>query len=600
MTILAGWRARSGLAVLGCVLAASMCVAAPASGATPGSDRTPWPGGTWEPGPARYGISVQSHVPVPVDGGISLNATISYPADPVTGQPADGPFPVLVQFTPYTDEAEPLFVQHGYIGVNVRPRGTGDSPGDYDRTGPVDQRDGVAIVEWAARLDGSDGRVGVYGCSYPGTETLITAAAVGRGSPLKAVVAGCTGLDTYLREAYFRGGMITASGSPRPPADWASPEANESIRQLFQEMADGGPRAYSGSYWDKRGTTEDAARIVHNGVPALLWTSWDDLAVSSALRTYAAMQNTAAGRPVSPAMTAHQKKSGRYQIIVGNGGHGRGLDMSIWLEWFDTFVKGMDTGIDRTSTTMHAFEDRADRWVNLPRYPVVSDYSTWYLGSGTLSRHKVPHQTAPQRLTWGPPENAGGTLVYDSAPIDAGATLAGPMAATIFASSSNTNAQLIATLHDVAPDGTATPISDGVLVGSQRRLDPRKSWTDADGDMIRPFPTQERDEYLVPGRTYRFDIEILPRQWSIAPGHALRLTLTTQPPGPCVPALTSDPCANTRPQLETLPGGEYTIATDRRHPSAVNLPMLPLDHFPTALSTVTPTSNGATIPIDWG
>lgn len=599
MTMLVGWRARSGLAVLGCVLAASICVAAPAS-ATPGSARTPWPGGIWEPGPARYGISVQSHVPVPVAGGISLNATISYPADPVTGQRAEGRFPVLVQFTPYTDQAEPLFVQHGYIGVNVRPRGTGDSPGEYDRTGPVDQQDGVAIVKWAARLDGANGRVGVYGCSYPGTETLITAVAVGRNSPLKAIAAGCTGLDTYLREAYFRGGMITASGAPRAPADWASPEANESISQLFQEMADGGPRAYSGPYWDARGTTEDAARIVRNGVPALLWTSWNDLAVSSALRTYAAMQNTAAGRPVTAPMTAHQPKSGRYQIVVGNGGHGRGLDMSVWLEWFDTFVKGVHTGIDRTSTTLHAYELSADRWVNLPRYPAVSDYLTWYLGSAALSRHKVSHQTTPQRLTWGPPENADGSLVYDSAPLDAGATLAGPMAATIYASSSNTNAQLIATLHDVAPDGTATRISDGVLVGSQRRLDPAKSWTDTHGAMIRPFPTQERDGYLVPGRTYRFDVDILPRQWSIAAGHALRLTLTTQPAGPCVPGLTSDPCSNTRLQLETLPGGVYTIATDQAHPSAVNLPLLPLAHFPTAASAVTPTSQGATIPINWG
>ncbi|MFI0468308.1 CocE/NonD family hydrolase C-terminal non-catalytic domain-containing protein [Saccharopolyspora sp. 5N102] len=61
-----------------------------------------------------------------------------------------------------------------------------------------------------------------------------------------------------------------------------------------------------------------------------------------------------------------------------------------------------------------------------------------------------------------------------------GATLAGPMSATIYARSSNTDLELIAHLYDVAPDGTATRIMEGAVLGSQRELDPRKSCTGTD------------------------------------------------------------------------------------------------------------------------
>ncbi|SFG53234.1 hypothetical protein SAMN02787118_12268 [Streptomyces mirabilis] len=85
-------------------LSITMCslgvLAAPAATGTPGSTaaahtETPWPGGRWEPGPEEYGVAVVSHVPVRMEDGVELNATIAYPADPATGQRAPGEFPVI-------------------------------------------------------------------------------------------------------------------------------------------------------------------------------------------------------------------------------------------------------------------------------------------------------------------------------------------------------------------------------------------------------------------------------------------------------------------------------------------------------------------------
>jgi predicted acyl esterase len=195
--------------------------------------------------------------------------------------------------------------------------------------------------------------------------------------------------------------------------------------------------------------------------------------------------------------------------------------------------------------------------------------------------------------TWA--NQPGGTLSFTSAPFTDGATLAGAMAATIYASTSGTNLQLMATMYSVAPDGTQTFLQDGVLVGSQREVDEAKSWRDPNGLMYRPLHTHTRDEVLTPNVPYRFDIFIEPRLWPLPPGHALRLALSSRPAQancPPGPALSGSPCYNTDPQEASLAGTTYASLADPTHPSSVNLPLLPYLHFPTATT--------ATLPIDWG
>jgi predicted acyl esterase len=101
--------------------------------------------------------------------------------------------------------------------------------------------------------------------------------------------------------------------------------------------------------------------------------------------------------------------------------------------------------------------------------------------------------------------------------------LAGPVAVTLSAASSNSNAVIIARLFDIDKDGAAKLVTKGSVLGSQRKLDARKSWTDTDGKAVWPRPLLVKDEYMKPGQSYRMDISLLPRQWSILLGHSLRL-----------------------------------------------------------------------------
>ena len=65
------------------------------------------------------------------------------------------------------------------------------------------------IIDWAARrLEGSNGVLGLYGCSYPGQLALANAAAIGPDSPVRAVAALCAAGD-YSHEIELASGVAT-------------------------------------------------------------------------------------------------------------------------------------------------------------------------------------------------------------------------------------------------------------------------------------------------------------------------------------------------------------------------------------------------------
>ncbi len=583
---------------------------------------TPYPGGIWEPGPARYGMTAtQTNVPITMADGTVLNAAVIYPAILGGTERAPGAFPVVLEHTIYVGAPNNYFPRYGYISVKVNSRGAGLSTGVQQAYGPLDQSDGKALVEWAAhQLDGADGRVAMNGCSFPGGQALANAAAVGPSSPLKAVVSSCAGLEVLDREAWTHNGLLakgmngivgagnSTGGTPGAIAFWQG---------LHAEILGGGPAAYAGSeYWQQRTPMSKAADIVNNNVPVLLWTGWLDLVEMTALRTYVGFQNAYA-KQLNPAqygtqeMDAQMKRTQpttpRYQIIIGNWGHGAGLDNGIILQWFETWLNGVNTGIQSTKTPMHLFETNSNRWVNTAVYPPVKNYTSFYLnGSGSNLTSTAPTNSQSNALYWGDmPAMALNALNFTTPAFAQGATLAGPIGATIYASSNNTNLELIARLDDVAPDGTLTKVSEGAFLASLREQDSVRTWTDGNGVNIWPLHKLVSDSYITPGQVYRFDLALPARQWAVLPGHQLRLTLvgqnanTTQT---CGAGLGPEICPllMTPQQLATLPGGIYTILQGGATLSALNLPLAPSSAFPTAASSATPTSANRVMPQDWG
>jgi putative CocE/NonD family hydrolase len=122
---------------------------------------------------------------------------------------ASGPLPALLNFTIYAnpgtmmDEARRT-ASNGYAGVEGLTRGKGcspDQPVPYEKDGV----DAAAVIDWIARQEWSDGRVGMYGGSYEGFTQW--AAAKHRPKALKALMPSVTvapGIDVPMEGNVFQ------------------------------------------------------------------------------------------------------------------------------------------------------------------------------------------------------------------------------------------------------------------------------------------------------------------------------------------------------------------------------------------------------------
>ena len=114
------------------------------------------------------GVLVEKNVPAEMRDGTSLMSNVYRPAD-------NGIYPVLLTRLPYGKDKprDPTYfdplraARHGYLVVVQDVRGRFASAGEFG-TFPQEIEDGHDTVEWAAKLPGSDGTVGMWGLSYFG------------------------------------------------------------------------------------------------------------------------------------------------------------------------------------------------------------------------------------------------------------------------------------------------------------------------------------------------------------------------------------------------------------------------------------------------
>jgi putative CocE/NonD family hydrolase len=617
------------------------------------------PGPAWTARPATYTVAEQTDVPVRMADGTVLRADIATPADPATGQPAKGPFPVLLTQTPYGKDSagaigsaaigiDPYFVRRGYIDVAVDVRGTGDSGGRFDLFDPQQVRDGVALVEWAARLPRADGRVGLHGASYLGIDQMLTAAAVGPNSPLKAIFPIVSANDVY-RDTAFMGGIPDAEfdlvylGGLLPAVNLANPVAAalqhpaelparlDVLGQHARNTLDynaafllqtylGGPESYDSRYWHDRSPGYVLDRIVANGIPAYLVGGEYDLFQRGEPLNYAGLQNAWAGRPVGRPMPAGAATTGRYQLLMGPYTHlavgvgGNALD-ELMLRWYDTWLRGLDTGMARTRTPLHVYDLGTGHYRNTTTYPLTGTSPTTYWfgpgrsgtalssNDGALTATRPPSAAAADRVLWAPvgtsvcdrsldqwlmgaftiatdslptpapcfaddrPAQTGPTaLTYTTAPLTRPRTIAGPIAATLYATASTTDTEWVVNVEDVAPDGTSEPLTQGALLGSFRTVDGSRSWT-VGGRTVLPYHpyTEASARPVRPGAVTRYDIEVFPTFATVAAGHRIRVTVQTTD----APHL-----APTPPQMTRLLGGVYEVQRRAGAASSITLPLL--------------------------
>ncbi len=612
----------------------------------------------WQPGPAKYGIGKRLNVGVTMADGTVLRADVYYPTKP-NGDAAKGPFPSILTQTPYGKSSgsaasfpggeqlaglsgyNPYLVTRGYIDVVADVRGTGASQGSWGLFDPVQGRDGARLVHWAAGLSNASGKVGTLGASYLGIDQLFTAGNLGPGSPLKAMFPIISANDVY-RDTAFDGGLLDSEfggiflgltaglnlANPLLESFLEQPSNPDALQVLAQHIGGllafhaslvanvetGGDQGYDESYWRARRPRSILHRIVSNHVPAFLVGGWFDLFQRGEPLNYSDLQNLQAGRGVGLPMKPGQQASGRYQLMMGPWYHvtaGEGIDMNrLELSWFDRWLKGEDTGIDKTKSPLHLYQLGSGKWLNASRYPLEGTTpKTYYLGPGkSLGPAKPGASGGSDPLVWtgasspcgrsteqwgagllqlvleqanGDDPCAGddsstqagpGAVSYTTAPLQSPKVLAGPIDATLYASSNRPDTQFVVNVEDVAPNGKSKPLTSGALLGSFRKLDGSQTWWGSSGKPLMPYHAYTRaSQSPVPtAQTTRFDVEVFPTFAKLAAGHRLRVTITTSD----VPHLLPTPG-----QTADLAGGIYSVQHKASAASFVELPLAPASAF---------------------
>ena len=158
-------------------------------------------------------VRTLEHVWIPLSDGSRLGARIWLPEDA-----EDHPVPAVVDYIPYRkgDGTAPrdasrfaYLAGHGYAGVRVDIRGSGESDGVLtDEYLPQEQQDGVEVLRWLGEQSWCTGACGMIGISWGGFSGLQVAAL--RPPELKAVITLCSTDDRYADDVHYRGGAVLA------------------------------------------------------------------------------------------------------------------------------------------------------------------------------------------------------------------------------------------------------------------------------------------------------------------------------------------------------------------------------------------------------
>ena len=165
-------------------------------------------------------VTLTRDMRVAMRDGCELAADVYRPAG------AGRALPVMLLRLPYdrrvsteTNYALPTwYARQGFIVVIQDTRGRYASGGEFV---PFvhEAADGYDTVEWAARLEGSNGKVGMYGASYSGYLQLLTAAA--QPPSLGAICPAIAGADLHDGWLY-EGGALSLSFRPGGRPRWGS------------------------------------------------------------------------------------------------------------------------------------------------------------------------------------------------------------------------------------------------------------------------------------------------------------------------------------------------------------------------------------------
>ena len=489
-------------------------------------------------------VRIIEHTTVPLKDGTTLAARIWLPEDA-----EQNPVPAILEYLPYrkrdgTYERDaltyPWLAGHGYAGVRVDIRGSGESDGLLsDEYARQEQDDAIEIIAWLAAQPWCSGAVGMMGISWGGFNGLQVAAR--RPPALKAIVTICSTDDRYADDVHYMGGAKLNAGfgwaafffgamcHPPDPllvgdrwrAMWLERLANV---PLFLEIWTRHQRR--DAYWRHGSVCEDYAAIQCPVYAVGGWTDGYTNAIPRLLERLAVPRKGLIGpwAHAYPHFALPGPQIGFLQEM---------------LRWWDHWLKGAETGVMdepmvrawMTDSVKPApyHETLPGRWVAEPSWPPPKSkpLRLFLTDDGLrperalLAAHAVcSRQTVGKDAgSWCPfgrgADQAGDqraddarSLVFETPPLDEAIEILGAPILTLEVASDKPVANIAIRLCDVHPSAESLRVSFGVQNLTHRR-------------------GHETPEPLVPGERYQIRIQLNDAGVVFPAGHRIRLAFST-------------------------------------------------------------------------
>jgi len=598
--------------------------------------------------------------------GDKLAVLVSVPAD-AKGKPVAGTFPAILTQTAYRVDVGQLLGsvvgtgntllvggqdkfmnRRGYISVAVDVLGSGASSGEAKLLGAEEQAGYAEAVKWVKQQAWFNGQLGLAGTSYLGITSLLTAAqqdpavkAVYAQVPMGDAYRGTVGIGGLLNAEFIslwlpltqmlsvqNGNAIKANPAYADQITAANQQHINSIDSWYLPTVTdslAGKTGFAtddGDFWAIRSPVEGVSKIK---VPTFILGSSNDIFQRDEPLIYEQLKQNVNTKLVivkgSHIQAVLNAASGAANA-TSNGAPGAA---SLMLQWFDQYLKGIDTGVTTLPNVTQYVEgygqlgaNRFARATDWP-HPQLTPQRLYLRGDLSLSAQKpTAAETArtiaePKAAVVSYAKSSDGTRVKASVDINDGSDcsssyvqwslgiggllpkgcytnsatversqnalvyqtttltddlyLNGPIQADIWLSTTKTDAAVSVRVDDLDPLGVATPISTGLLSVAHRAVDVSRSRY-IKGVMIQPWHsfTVSAKLPVVPGQAMLVPVEVFPAAALIRKGHKLRIAISA-----------SNQAAGVwpTPQQANANGNVTTILSDPAHPSSVVLPVVP-------------------------
>ena len=553
----------------------------------------------------NYAVDMRLNIPTPMRDGVDLSADIYLPRN-------TGPVPTVLMRTPYSNntadaiEKARTLAANGYACVMQDVRGRWDSDGRHN---PFHghAEDGYDTQEWIGGQEWSNGKIGMSGASYLG---LVQWASAHQGSEFLTCLAPRVICGDFFEGLLYPGGAfqlnvaltwgMRTNGRTAQSIDfhnWA-----DAFRYLpvadMDELA--GRRLQFWKDWLGHPTYDDYWEAVNPerydqiSVPTFNMGGWYDLystftfSTFNGLRLNGATPKARQSKLVVGPWPHRLSRSARLGDVDFGAGSLVDLD-ALELRWFDYWLRGIDNGIVEEAP-LQLFIMGVNQWRDEHEWPLArTDWQKWYLhsqgdantvqGNGVLSLEAPSDETtdhytydpafpvqtvggnnccSPDIVPWGPydqraVEMRNDVLVYTSDPLSADLEVTGPIKMVLFAATDGADTDWTGKLVDVAPDGFARNLCDGILRARYRE-------------------SMSAPSLLEPDKVYEYEIDLMVTGNVFLRGHRIRLEVASSN----FPRFDRNPNTGHDIGVDTaMRPARQTVHHSRATPSHLLLPVIP-------------------------